>query len=109
MRGLPESKFIPKIFCNIEELLFINIKLGYDLESRVNIWSNTQIVGDLFINSERSYTSYLNYMKNCHVALTTIMELKEKKNFSSWLNVKNQKKKKIFELIIYDVENPSTS
>lgn len=51
MRAIPESKYIPKIFGNIEELLLLNIKLGHEIDSRVLAWNDSQILGDLFVNS----------------------------------------------------------
>jgi hypothetical protein len=44
-----EDKYIPKIFANIDDIHNVHQRLFLDLEARISKWSETQCIGDVFV------------------------------------------------------------
>lgn len=82
-----EAKYLPKIFCNVEEIIGVSTKLLSELEGRVKVWNEASTLGDLFLQLLPEFVVYIEYLKNHHVAIFTVNSLKDRKSFASWMQV----------------------
>lgn len=44
-----ETKYLPKIFCNVEEIHAVTTKLLAELEIKLKNWNEASTIGDIFI------------------------------------------------------------
>eukprot|EP01103_Thecamoeba_quadrilineata_P005689 TRINITY_DN1545_c0_g1_i1.p1 TRINITY_DN1545_c0_g1~~TRINITY_DN1545_c0_g1_i1.p1 ORF type:complete len:241 (+),score=63.09 TRINITY_DN1545_c0_g1_i1:88-810(+) len=61
-----------KIFSNVELLVKINSELLHQLHTRMENWSETQLIGDVFDNMAPHFKLYTDYGKNYLTALNTL-------------------------------------
>eukprot|EP01098_Paradermamoeba_levis_P003190 TRINITY_DN1484_c0_g9_i1.p1 TRINITY_DN1484_c0_g9~~TRINITY_DN1484_c0_g9_i1.p1 ORF type:complete len:304 (+),score=81.93 TRINITY_DN1484_c0_g9_i1:213-1124(+) len=76
---------IRKIFSDIEVIININHELLRELEPRIQNWSSTQCLGDVFLNMSKFLKVYTQYVNNYNIALATINECKQNTKFWKFL------------------------
>eukprot|EP01116_Phalansterium_solitarium_P016716 TRINITY_DN3949_c0_g2_i1.p1 TRINITY_DN3949_c0_g2~~TRINITY_DN3949_c0_g2_i1.p1 ORF type:complete len:630 (+),score=205.90 TRINITY_DN3949_c0_g2_i1:159-2048(+) len=88
-----ETKFLPKIFCNVEQIFHVHRKFLARLGQRIEESTDTQIIGDVFLSTVSEFSVYEEYLTNHHTAIATVNSLaRDRKNFAAWLQTVQKQK-----------------
>jgi hypothetical protein len=79
------QKEILDLFSNAEELYILHKELLESIEERVNNWSDTQKLGDIFVDMAPSFENYSTYCHNFDFAIQTLERISENQNFKLFL------------------------
>ena len=78
---------IDAIFSCMEIILSFNAQLYNELEKRINNWSPTQVLGDVFLTIGPYLKVYTTYVNNYNRALDTLRKLSKQGSFMKFLAV----------------------
>jgi len=87
---LPRLFFFLSSLLPASDILMTHCKLMMDLEERVQQWSDTQVIGDVFVANAESLKMYTTYVNNYEVALKTLAAAENKKSFSKFMKVRTR-------------------
>lgn len=90
-KGIINDNDYNLIFSNIENIIIINENLQSELKSRINNWSQTQKIGDVFLRNVKIFQLYKPYCENYDNAIAHIKLLSKKKAFSSFCKAAESK------------------
>ena len=76
---------IKLIFSNVEIILNYASTLLESLQSRMESWSETTCIGDIFLNITPFFASYIDYVNNYPAALETLNKLHSNERFQAFL------------------------
>lgn len=84
-RPILRQKNVEQIFSNIEDILGVNVKLLFLVETRLEHWNENPCLGDIFAEVLPEFGVYDKYLMDHHKAIMKVTEQDKKGPFAQFL------------------------